>query len=181
MIVCGIDSGAQGAVAFLDSDTGDLLLVEDLPIDRVQVGKHARSRVARRRLLDLLLQARGAAVFVERPEGRPLRQTNKKTGMTETRQPGAAGMMSMGENYGSVIMGCTAADMSVTEVRPGTWKRSISVPAAKDDARRRATELFPSFADRFTRVKDDGRSEACLIAYYGSLVLKGRFHAEAAD
>jgi len=168
MIIVGVDPGASGAIAFLDADTNTLLDVHDMPIDRTQIGKFVRSRVARRALLDLLNRARGAVVFTERPEGRPMRQTNKKTGQTELRQPGAQGMLSLGENYGCVIMACTAADMSVTEVRPGQWKGAIGVPAAKDDARRRATELFPAHAAKFVRVKDDGRAESALIAYYGA-------------
>src|ERR1700723_2552305 len=114
-VVVGIDSGAGGAIAFLDGDTNELLLVEDMPVDRTQVGKSVRSRVSRPRLLALLLRARGAAGFVERPIGFPLRQTNKATGRTESRQPGAAGMLAMGENYGCVVMGCTAAEIGLTE------------------------------------------------------------------
>tara|TARA_Y100000310_G_C20685193_1_gene818521 strand:+ start:544 stop:1197 length:654 start_codon:yes stop_codon:yes gene_type:complete len=46
---------------------------------------------------------------------------------------------------------------------------------AKDTARELAQEMFPDIADSFKRKKDDGRAEACLIAYflkehYGELV-----------
>jgi crossover junction endodeoxyribonuclease RuvC len=179
-IVVGIDSGAGGAIAFLESETNELLHIEDMPVDRTQVGKSVRSRISRSRLLALLMRVRGAAGFVERPIGFPLRQTNKKTGQTESRQPGAAGMLAMGENYGAVIMGCTAAEISLTEVRPGVWKRALSVPAAKDDARRRAAEIWPIWAAHFARVKDDGKAESALLALYGSRVLRGELRNAAA-
>jgi hypothetical protein len=36
----------------------------------------------------------------------------------------------------------------------------------KDAARKRACQLFPQVAGLFSRVKDDGRAEAALLAYY---------------
>jgi hypothetical protein len=33
----------------------------------------------------------------------------------------------------------------------------------------RASQLFPNQADQWKRVKDDGRAEALLIAYYGGM------------
>jgi crossover junction endodeoxyribonuclease RuvC len=180
--VCvGIDPGATGAIAFLDLDTSALLFVDDMPCDRVQVGAHLRSRVARRALLDVLLRARGAHAFTERAEARPMRRTNKATGKTELATPGAAGMMSYGENYGCVLMGCTAAEMSLTEVRPGMWKKVLGVGASKDDSRRRAAELYPKDADKFARVKDDGRAEAVLLALYGIRTLNGGRTRDAAE
>lgn len=179
-VIVGVDPGASGAIAFLDADTEDLIAVEDMPVDRVQVGRHVRSRVARSALLALLKRAAGSPAFTERPEGRPLRSTSRKTGQTETRQPGAAGMLSLGENYGCVVMGCTATGMRLTEVRPGVWKSALGVKAAKDDSRRRSSELWPAMAHLFERVRDDGRAEAALIALYGARVLKGTMR-EAAE
>lgn len=179
MTICvGVDPGANGAIAFIDIDSGELLMVEDMPVDKTQTGKHVRSRVARGRLLEIMYRAKGATVFTERPEGRPMKSTNKKTGQIETRQPGAAGMLSLGENYGNILMSCTAAEMAVTEIRPGQWKSKLSVSASKDDAIRRASELFPSHTHLLARKKDDGRAEAILLAYYGMLSLRGRFHAD---
>ena len=45
----------------------------------------------------------------------------------------------------------------------------MRVRDGKDGSRLRAMELFPAYADRFKRVKDDGRSDAALIAYYGTI------------
>jgi crossover junction endodeoxyribonuclease RuvC len=174
IIVIGVDAGSSGAIAFLDAATESLLLVEDMPVDKTRVGSADRLRIARPALYALLARAAGAYGWVERPEARPIRFKDKKTGQTQTRQPGAAGMFAFGESYGCAIMGCTAANIRLTEVRPGTWKKELSIPAAKDDARRRAQELFPDFSAAFDRVKDDGRAEAALIALYGARTLRGK-------
>lgn len=180
MIVVGIDPGIQGAIAFLDSETDELIFVQDMPIDKVQTGKHVRSRINRPALLKILMQARGAVVFTERPEGHPMRQTNKQTGQTEQRQVGAAGMLAFGENYGCIIMACTAADMRLTEIRPGQWKRAMSFGSSKDDVRRRIQELYPPWAVHFELKKHDGRAEAVGIARYGVKTLGGHIVAAVA-
>lgn len=174
IIVIGCDPGLHGAIAILDATNETLLLVEDMPVDKTQVGKSERLRIARPALYALLSRATGAYGWTERPEARPISFKDKRTGQTQTRQPGAAGMFAFGETYGCVIMACTAANIRLTEVRPGIWKKELSLPSAKDDARRRASELFPDFAKAFARVKDDGRAESALIALYGARILRGK-------
>ena len=44
-----------------------------------------------------------------------------------------------------------------------------------------ATELFPDFADRFKRVKDDGLAEACLIARHGTFNEFANFYDREAE
>jgi crossover junction endodeoxyribonuclease RuvC len=179
-IVCGIDVGASGAIALIDSDTNELVFVEDMPIHRVQIGATLRSRIDRVSLLGVLTRARGASVFVERPDYRPMRQTDKATGRTVERQMGTAGAGAFGESYGCVLMGCTAAAMSLTEMRSGQWKRAMSFGASKDDIRRRMQELFPSQATLFARKKDDGRADATGLALYGVRWLRGEVRNAAA-
>ena len=60
-------------------------------------------------------------------------------------------------------------------VTPGKWKqhfglarREWSNAERKAASRAHATRMFPSHADLFVRVKDDGRAEAALIALYGA-------------
>ena len=171
-VVLGIDPGATGAISILVE--GVLVAVEDMPTDQVQVGAHLRSRVSAHRLWAILSSAKGAHVFVERPEARPLRGRDKATGQTVLRQPGAAGMLAFGEGYGMLVMGCVAAGMVLTELRPGAWKRAAGVAASKDDARRRAADTFPRQAHLFARKRDDGRAESALLAVYGASTLHGR-------
>lgn len=172
-LVVGVDVGIGGAIAFLDL-TGTLMSVEDMPVDEVQVGRHVRSRVSDIRLLGMLEGGPGGYAFIERPEGRPMPGRDKATGQIIMRQPGAAGMLAFGESFGIVRCACVAKGFAITETRPGEWKRSMGVPADKDQARRRAAELFPAFAKAFVRKKDDGRAEACLIGWWGARSLRGR-------
>ena len=171
LVVVGIDPGATGAISILVD--GNLVAVEDMPTDQVQVGAHLRSRISAHRLWAFLASAKGAHVFVERPEARPMRSRDKATGQTVLRQPGAAGMLAFGEGYGMLVMGCVAAGMVLTELRPGAWKRAAGVAASKDDARRKAQDTFPRQAHLFARVKDHNRAEACLLGLYGTEKLRG--------
>lgn len=64
------------------------------------------------------------------------------------------------------------AGWPLTYVSPAKWKRDLRLSADKGASRRRAIELWPSWAELFARVKDDGRAEAALIAHWW--LTKGR-------
>jgi hypothetical protein len=49
-------------------------------------------------------------------------------------------------------------------VAPAVWKKALGVPAAKDGARTRASQLMPNAAGHWPLVKHDGRARAALIA-----------------
>lgn len=66
-----------------------------------------------------------------------------------------------------VIEGVFAANgRPITYVSPAKWKRALGLTKDKGASRRRAIELWPDKAALFARVKDDGRAEAALIAYW---------------
>jgi crossover junction endodeoxyribonuclease RuvC len=46
--------------------------------------------------------------------------------------------------------------------------KAMGIRAGKDGSRERAMQLFPQYSNMFSRKKDDGRSDAALIAKYGS-------------
>ena len=60
-------------------------------------------------------------------------------------------------------------------VSPTVWKAAFGIRRTQDEtkadkkteARRVASVAFPSHAERFKRVKDDGVAEAALLALYG--------------
>ncbi len=69
---------------------------------------------------------------------------------------------------GGFLAGVVSAHfIPITMVSARQWKREMMVPAEKDGARARASELLPSHCDLFVRVKDHGRAEAALIALWG--------------
>jgi crossover junction endodeoxyribonuclease RuvC len=53
-------------------------------------------------------------------------------------------------------------------VTPAKWKKHFGLNRDKGVSRSKATERFPEYANLFSRVKDDGRAEAALIALYGA-------------
>lgn len=172
-LVIGIDCGAQGAIAYLDSvPMGALLHIEDMPIDKVQDGNFMRSRVNAFKLADLLRNIpKGSTVFIERPEAFPMTSQDKATGQRFTVQPSVKNMLSFGMQFGIVYGVSATLGFAVYDPTPQTWKRATSVPANKDQARRIASERFPTFAPYFVRKRDDGRAEAALIAVYGRQIL----------
>jgi crossover junction endodeoxyribonuclease RuvC len=156
MIICGIDPGLSGALAFFDPATGNLDVL-DMPTLLAGVrGKRILDEDAVARAVDIRSSALTHA-FVELVGTRP--------------GEGAVGAFSFGQGYG-LLRGVLAAHfVPRTYVRPAVWKKALSVPAQKDGARARASELLPRYAGCWTRVKDDGRAEAAMIAVYGARVL----------
>ena len=153
MIIMGVDPGLSGALAFLDTDSGDLEIL-DMPTLKAGTGG--------KRIIDLdtlarEIDARSDYVrhaFVEAVSTRP--------------GEGAVGAFSFGQGFGALSGIIVANFIPRTFVRPAVWKKALGVPAAKDAARDRASQLLPQHAAQWARVKDDGRAEAALIAYYGS-------------
>jgi crossover junction endodeoxyribonuclease RuvC len=85
---------------------------------------------------------------------------------------GVSSVFSFGRSAG-IIEGVLAAfDIPTTLVTPQAWQKAMAVRDGKDGSRERAMQLFPASAELFQRKKDDGRSDAALIAKYG-YVYKG--------
>ena len=96
--------------------------------------------------------------------------------------PRQAGAFNFGRSAGIVhgVLGAMGIPMEL--VPPNVWKgacglrRGVNETQAqvKTRARELASKLWPSQADLFKRVKDDGRAEACLISFfYAQKISKG--------
>lgn len=151
--ILGIDPGLSGALALYDPMT-ETLATHPMPV--IAAGTDSK------RVLDELALARFIKefashikqVFIERVHAMP------KQGVTS--------VFSFGVGYG-VIKGVIAANMLPVEyVTPQKWKKELRVPALKDGARARASEIFPAYADQWKLAKWDGRAESAMIAYYGA-------------
>ena len=96
MIYLGVDCGALGAVAALNGADGRLIMVEDMPADKIMIAGKERHRVSPHRLAELFRPFGGqqgdVRMIAEIPTYRPMVSRNKTTGMTETRSAGAAGL-----------------------------------------------------------------------------------------
>lgn len=141
MIVLGIDPGKTGAISkFKD---GRFVSVHDMPISgkRVDAGK----------LRDVVAGA--DAAIIESVHSMP--------------RDGHVGAFSFGASFGIVLGVLGALRVRTIEVAPAKWKHDMRVTANKATSRHRATELVPSAAKLWSRVKDDGRAEATLIGLWG--------------
>lgn len=158
-MLCGIDPGASGAIAWLD-DFGHLIAVRDLPVTK---GEGLMPSV----LAEWLREPNRLPVhaFVERVAARP--------------GAGVSGMFNFGRDYGQILGVMAALGVPVTLVTPSKWKGSLRIPADKSASRARAAQLWPGLAGTFARVRDDGRAEAALIGLYGSHVMQGHGRAAA--
>jgi len=149
MPIIGIDPGLGGALALLynnDLEIYDMPTIQDGTKRRVD---HAQLAI----ILDLWAKHQGITCVIEKVASMP--------------GNGHAGAFTFGRAAGVVIGAVAANFIPIVEVPPQVWKRKTQTPTDKDGARLRASEIFPRYAGQWARVKDDGRAEAALIAYYG--------------
>lgn len=147
-MIAAIDPGAAGAIAFLSPD-GALASVVDMPA--VKVG--TKLRVAPQAVALLLAARRPSHCFIEQVGAMP--------------GQGVVSMFAFGQAVGILDGAVAALGIPVSYIAPAAWKRGMQVSADKGSSRRRAMQLFPSHADAFQRVRDDGRAEAALLGVYG--------------
>jgi len=148
--VIGIDPGISGAICLFEG--GKLVNVIDMPTLEVDSGKTKKRHISAVSLCNYLTVFSNAHVVIEKVGAMP--------------GQGVSSMFNFGRSAG-IIEGVVAAlRMPHTYVTPQTWTKAVGRAAGKDASRMRAMELFPVKADLFKRAKDDGRADACLIAYW---------------
>ena len=155
-VILGIDPGIDGALAFLRSDGG--LEICDMPVHRLKRGGKAKREIDRYELARIV-DAQGpiTRAFIELVGAMP------GQGVTSTFQ--------FGRSLG-IVEGVIAAGFIPTDyVAPRRWRAAMAVRDGKDGSRARASALMPSCASLWSRVKDDGRAEAVLIALYGQRLM----------
>lgn len=140
--VLGIDPGQKGALAFLGLD-GTIRELEDMPLLGKAVNGH---------LLARLVQGYG-----------PIKMAVVESAHSMPKQ-GVAGVFTYGVGYGVILGVLAALEIPTTFYTAAEWKRHFRLNNDKALSRRKATERWPTYADSFKRVKDDGRAEACFIA-----------------
>jgi crossover junction endodeoxyribonuclease RuvC len=153
MILAGIDPGLSGAVAFLDAASGTVLDVADMPTLALSRGGKSKRDLDAHALARLIGDRRPGHGFVELVGAMP--------------GQGVSSIFAFGRAYGIAIGVLATLAVPMTFVAPMVWKRALGVPAAKDGARARASQLMPTAAHHWPLVKHDGRAEAALIGYYG--------------
>lgn len=149
----GVDPGLNGAIAVIN-DTGSLHIL-DMPTVTVERNNKSKRQVSATELAHIFanFNSNDTHVYVEK--------------VSAMAGQGVTSVFSFGRSFG-MIEGILAANrLPVTFVAPATWVKAIGRGQGKDASRARAMELFPENQADFKRVKDDGRADAALIAYWG--------------
>ena len=147
----GIDVGLSGAIALVVD--GDLISVVDMPTVTLDRNGKAKRQVSVPELVEIIKQFDPTDAFTER--------------VFAMSGQGVTSVFSFGRSLGVVEGVLGALKIKNSLVTPQTWQKGIAVTGGKDGSRARAMELFPDQIALFKRVKDDGRSDASLIALWG--------------
>lgn len=152
--IAGIDPGLSGAIAVLDFQTSTLHLW-DTPVNIERVGDKNRKRPDVPGIVDALDTYPIDSASIEKVQSTP--------------NDGHVGAFTFGKVTGIVIGALGGLDIPFTEITPAKWKMQMRVPADKTAARYRASQLFPHCSDAWSRVMDDGRAEAAIIALHHAI------------
>lgn len=159
MKILGVDPGASGALVVLDTQE-NRLEVFDMPTVEIKRGQRMVRHVSAQMVADLIRGASIDTAVIEKVGAMP--------------GQGVSSMFAFGRASG-LLEGCLAGlSIPTTLVTPQEWQKHMRVIGGKGGSRARAAELWPSQATLFARVKDDGRSDAALIAAYGATLFDKR-------
>ena len=148
--VVGIDPGLSGAIAHMYDG---VIVTVDMPIFEVIKAKKKQREVDAVQLSTIIANFNPSMIVLEKVHAMP--------------GQGVTSMFNFGRAFGAVEGVVGALRIPITHVTPQRWKSARGLSSDKGESRRRATQLFPASADQWTRVKDDGRAEAALLAWYG--------------
>jgi crossover junction endodeoxyribonuclease RuvC len=154
--ICGIDPGLSGALAIIGEQ--GVLLVEDMPVHQLRIGKKVKVELDLSTLRCFLAAETIDHVMMERVASRP--------------DQGVASMFKFGFGAGAVYGLVVGLQLPCTFILPRAWQRSAGCGPSPDAARQRAAQLYPGIADKLSRKRDAGRADAILIARSGLLALR---------
>ena len=146
-MIWGIDPGISGAAVLFDPLEG-IIEIFDMPIMEINKKKQVSPQ-----LLSAILSTQICPLYIEQVHAMP--------------GQGVTSMFNFGKSFGVCLGVAAGLQMPTTTVLPFSWQRKLGTKKGKDGSRERACQLFPSYAQSFARKKDDGRSDAALIAYFG--------------
>ena len=155
MIYIGIDPGFSGAIAFY-APKENIVSIYDMPVYQNAKGK---TEINLYELHDIL------APETDEPHMAIIEQVAAMRGQ------GVTSMFRFGQSYGATQMAVAAHKIPMQFVTPAKWKKHFNLSRDKGVSRSVAIQRFPKNASDFSRVRDDGRAEATLIALYGAEML----------
>ncbi len=163
MLVCGCDPGLDGAMAFLDP-VKISIAIRDIPTLLLKRGGKSKREVDGHTLARDFRLGRPDHVFIELAGAVP---RFKAEGANRKGGQGVSSAFASGKGYGIILGVIAALEIPYSIIAPQVWKKALAVPAEKDGARSRASQLMPMFAAQWPLKKHDGRAESALLAFYG--------------
>lgn len=169
MVFLGIDPGLSGAISVLYPETNDVDFY-DAPVLEMVVNKKSKRVPDAYGMVRILKEAtagRKVMVTIEKVQAMP--------GGGE-RTMGATSAFNFGYGAGMWMGILAALELPHQQVHPATWKAALmkGCPKEKDASRIVAMQHYPKAAGRLSRKKDNGRSDALMIARYGWLTYGGQ-------
>jgi len=155
--IAGVDPGLSGAICIFDVDKG-MLTIFDMPTVEVKSGKTMKRRLSEPMLAELMRPHEIEHVALEQVGSMP--------------GQGVSSTFNFGQTYGGIRGVLAGLRIPITMVTPAKWTRDLKVSGGKDANRQRAAQLFPAYAASFLRVKDDGRADSALLAYWLAIFCK---------
>ena len=173
MIFCGVDPGVTGGIAFLNTTpddeeySGEQVNTYDLPRSEEYLNCDLLAELVRKHLPD--------SCAIEMAGSRP--------------GQGVKSTFTFGVSYGQIIGVFDALKIRTSLVRPQTWKRDLGLSGTdrhlskskqttilKHKSLQVASDLFPKHSWQWSRVKDNHKAEALLIAHWARAahIHKGR-------
>jgi crossover junction endodeoxyribonuclease RuvC len=162
VIYIGIDPGLHGAVGVITEDGSAQVFDTPTMVIAGKKDKNVYNEVAMAQLLTKIVvhYITNSLVVLENVHSMP--------------RQGVASSFTFGMGLG-IWKGIIATlGLPLEMPSPQRWKKEILTDQGKekDASRAKAIQLFPSIAEQFARVKDDGRAEAMLLAEYGRRLRK---------
>jgi len=154
--VLGVDPGVHGALVVLDTDTDTLAAVEDMPVISVKKASNTNksNTISESHLAGLVKSLSPDVAWIERVHAMP--------------KQGVVSSFNFGVGFGMLLGVLAASRVPFFLVSPTEWKREFRLGPDKQEARVLASRRFPHSAMDFSRVRDDGRAEAALLAVFGA-------------
>lgn len=151
-MILACDPGLHGAFAWTD---GTALAVRDMPTRTETVNRRQRLVIDEAGVERMLrsCRSRASVLVIEQVSGMP-------------GQSGPAAF-TFGYGVGVVVGAAQVLGYEIEKVAAARWKAVMGVPADKNKARARASELWPGHEETWALKKHDGRAEAAILALYG--------------
>ena len=157
MLICGIDPGVTGAVAFVVTGKRPMLKgVVSMPVLWPGAAKKARREYDWISLAGLLKAQRPDFVVLEQQWSRP--------------REGVSSAFKAGLGYGGLLGLMAGLGLPHEVIQATTWKHPLQLRKQdKEASRQLAIRMMPEGSALFARKLDHGRAEAALMAYWKAL------------